>query len=45
MKEEYTLLNKHYSSESLYDLNRDISEIHDFPDDKEYFRFEFADSD
>lgn len=36
MKEKYILLEKEYSAESLYDLDRDVSEIHDFPKDSEY---------
>lgn len=36
MKPQYTLLDKEYSQESLYDLDRDISEIHQFPVDPEY---------
>lgn len=36
MKASYVLLEQEYSSESLVDLERDVSEIHDFPKDKEY---------
>jgi len=38
MKEKYVLLKKEYSEEDLYDLERDVSEIHDFPKDAEYKR-------
>jgi len=37
LKDEYILLDKEYSNESLYDLDRDVSECFDiFPQDIEY---------
>jgi hypothetical protein len=36
MKQQYTLLDKEYSAESLCDIDRDVYEIHQFPVDPEY---------
>ena len=36
----YVLLEKEYSSEDLADVERDVSEAHEFPRDKAYLHIE-----
>lgn len=38
MKKEFLLLEKEYCSESLVDIERDVNEILQFPEDKDFLK-------